>query len=122
MISEVFGPGAWEESRESKTDLDVSLLADPHAEFAISLRLADVAHWPQDGGHWWCSHDSWAYAADGTVHQWGPRNLADETATALTWRAGAGRPELFDFGLTVELDGHQAWLGDPSESWPLTAA
>ncbi|WP_063733530.1 methyltransferase domain-containing protein [Streptomyces sp. RTd22] len=122
VISEVFGPGAWEESRESKTALDLSLLADPHAEFAVGLRLADVAHWPQDGGHWWCSRDSWAYAADGTVHQWGPRNLADETATALTWWAGAGRPELFDFGLTVGPEGHRAWLGDPSESWPLAAA
>ena len=122
VISEVFGPGAWEESQESKTDLDVSLLDDAHAEFAVGLRLADVAHWPQDGGHWWCTRDSWAYAADGAVHQWGPRNLADETAAALAWWVGAGRPELFDFGLTVGSEGHRAWLGDPSQSWPLAAA
>lgn len=68
-----------------RADLDVAALADPHAEFAVGLKFADVAHWPQDGGHWWCSRDSWAYAADGAVHQWGPRDLADETAEALTW-------------------------------------
>ncbi|MGW7601498.1 hypothetical protein [Streptomyces antimycoticus] len=28
----------------------------------------------------------------------------------------------FMCGLTVKLEGHQAWLGDPSESWPLAAA
>ncbi|MEU9792907.1 methyltransferase domain-containing protein [Streptomyces sparsogenes] len=121
-ISEVFSAESWKESRESKADLDVAMLADPHAEFAVGLRLADVAHWPQDGGHWWCSRDSWAYSADGAVYQWGPRNLADETADALAWWADAGRPELFDFGLTVTADGHRVWLGDPSEAWPLAAA
>ncbi|MFE2185081.1 methyltransferase domain-containing protein [Streptomyces sp. NPDC059455] len=121
-IDAVFSTEAWEESRESKADLDVAVLADPHAEFAVGLRLADVAHWPQDGGHWWCSRDSWAYATDGAVHQWGPRNLADETAEALAWWEGAGRPELFDFGLTVTADGHRVWLGDPSAAWPLPAA
>ncbi|ATL84491.1 methyltransferase domain-containing protein [Streptomyces malaysiensis] len=121
-IDGVFSTESWEESRESKAELDVALLADPHAEFAVGLRLAGVAHWPQDGGHWWCGRDSWAYAADGAVHQWGPRNLADETAEALTWWEGAGRPELFDFGLTVTADGHRVWLGDPSEAWPLPTA
>ncbi|MFD8160949.1 methyltransferase domain-containing protein [Streptomyces malaysiensis] len=122
-IDGVFSTESWEESRESKAELDVALLADPHAEFAVGLRLAEVAHWPQDGGHWWCSRDSWAYAADGAVHQWGPRNLADETAEALTWWEGAGRPELFDFGLTVTADGHhRVWLGAPSAAWPLTPA
>ncbi|WP_413807997.1 methyltransferase domain-containing protein [Streptomyces sp. OE57] len=121
-IDAVFSTEAWEESRESKTDLDVTALADPHAEFAVGLRLADVAHWPQDGDHWWCTRDSWAYATDGAVRQWGPRDLADETAEALTWWEGAGRPELFDFGLTVMADGHWVWLGDPSAAWPLPAA
>ncbi|MBL1119337.1 methyltransferase domain-containing protein [Streptomyces sp. 110] len=122
-IDAVFSTEAWEESREGKADLDIVALADPHAEFAAGLRLADVAHWPQDGGHWWCSRDSWAYATDGTVHQWGPRDLADETAEALAWWKGAGRPELFDFGLTATADGHhRVWLGDPSAAWPLRAA
>lgn len=122
-IDAVFSTEAWEESRESKADLDIAALTDPHAEFAAGLRLADVAHWPQDGGHWWCSRDSWAYATDGAVHQWGPRDLADETAEALAWWEGAGRPEMFAFGLTVTADGdHRVWLGDPSAAWPLPAA
>ncbi|MEU5733185.1 methyltransferase domain-containing protein [Streptomyces antimycoticus] len=122
-IDGLFSTESWEESRESKADLDLAVLADPHAEFAVGLRLADVVHWAQDGGHWWCSRDSWAYAADGTVHQWGPRDLADETAEALAWWKAAGRPELFDFGMTVTADGHHwAWLGDPSAAWRLPAA
>ncbi|MDW6058043.1 methyltransferase domain-containing protein [Streptomyces sp. FXJ1.4098] len=121
-ISEVFSAESREESRESKSDLDVAMLSNPHAQFAVGLRLADVAHWPQDGGHWWCSRDSWAYTTDGAVYEWGPRNLADETADALAWWADSGRPELFDFGLTVTTDGHRVWLGDPSEAWPLAVA
>ncbi|MFT9476847.1 methyltransferase domain-containing protein [Streptomyces sp. 11-1-2] len=118
-IDGVFSTEAWEASRESRADLDVTVLGGAHAEFAVGLRMADVAHWPQDGGHWWCSRDSWAYAADGAVRQWGPRNLADETAQALAWWEGAGRPELFDFGLTVTAERHRVWLGDPSAAWPL---
>ncbi|MBI0299184.1 hypothetical protein JBE04_33175, partial [Streptomyces sp. PRKS01-29] len=65
-IDGLFSTEAWEESRERKADLDLAVLADPHAEFAVGLGLADVAHWPQDGGHWWCGPDSWAYAASAT--------------------------------------------------------
>ncbi len=114
----VFSTEAWEKSRESEADLDVAVLTDPHAGFAAGLRLADVAHWPQDGGHWWCSRDSWAYAADGAVHQWGPRDLADETAEALAWWEGAGRPELFDFGLTVTADATGCGLAIPRGRGP----
>ncbi|QKW49579.1 methyltransferase domain-containing protein [Streptomyces buecherae] len=122
-IDAVFSAARWETSRRSRATFDVGLLSDPHAEFAVGTRLADVAHWPQGGAHWWCGHDAWAYAADdGTVYQWGPRDLADETAAALAWWERAGRPELFDFGLTVTAREHRVWLGDPARGWPLARA
>ncbi|MFF5715347.1 methyltransferase domain-containing protein [Streptomyces buecherae] len=70
-IDAVFSAARWETSRRSRATFDVGLLSDPHAEFAVGTRLADVAHWAQGGAHWWCGHDAWAYAADdGTVYQW----------------------------------------------------
>ncbi|WP_432014230.1 hypothetical protein [Streptomyces cucumeris] len=93
-IDALFSAKSWEESRESRAAVDLSVLADPHAEFAVGLRLSDVAHWSQDGGHWWCSQDSWAYITEGTAYQWGPRDLATETGAAFQWWEGAGRPEL----------------------------
>ncbi|MER0241191.1 methyltransferase domain-containing protein [Streptomyces sp. HSW2009] len=119
-IDAVFSAESWDASRRSRSAVDVDLLGTPHAEFAVGMRMADVAHWAQDGAHWWCGPDSWAFAAgDGTTYQWGPRDLADETAAALDWWDRAGRPELFEFGLTVSEHGHRAWAGDPERGWAL---
>ncbi|MFE7116165.1 methyltransferase domain-containing protein, partial [Streptomyces sp. NPDC057654] len=115
-IGELFTDEAWVEARESVRDDGVErlVLTDPHAVFAIGLRLPGVAHWEQGDAHWWCGSDSWAYATGGSVYQWGPRDLYDETrAAASWWRDEAGRPSLFDFGLTVTESGQTAWLGDP---------
>lgn len=120
-IADLYNHQRWQQARESPlapADL-VTRLDDPHAAFAVGLRLPGVAHWPQDGGHWWCSSTSWAYADDeGTVYQWGPRDLAAETAGALdAWRTD-GRPTLFEYGLTVTKDGPAFWLVDPEHPIP----
>ncbi|MFK8906847.1 methyltransferase domain-containing protein [Streptomyces sp. YS-3] len=119
-ISELYSAERWEHARSSSlapADL-VARLDDPHAAFAIGLRLPGVSHWAQEG-HWWCSNDSWAHADDeGTVRQWGPRDLATETSTALeAWRAD-GCPTLFDYGLTVTKHGSTMWLGEPGHPIP----
>ncbi|MEV0264510.1 methyltransferase domain-containing protein [Streptomyces sp. NPDC050617] len=119
-IGELFTDGTWQEARESAGDggADRLALTDPHAVFAIGLRLPGVAHWEQGDAHWWCSPDSWAYAAGGSVRQWGPRDLHDETRAAADWWRDQGRPSLFDFGLTVTESGQTAWLGDPGSPLP----
>ncbi len=120
-IGELFTDETWREARESALGggLDGLALTDPHAAFAIGLLLPGVAHWEQGGGHWWCGADSWAYATGESVYQWGPRDLYDETrAAAAWWRDEAGRPSLFDFGLTVTESGQTTWLGDPDRPLP----
>ncbi|KOG86889.1 methyltransferase domain-containing protein [Streptomyces varsoviensis] len=120
-IGELFTDETWREARESALGggLDGLALTDPHAAFAIGLLLPGVAHWEQGDGHWWCAPDSWAYATGEAVYQWGPRDLYDETrAAADWWRDEAGRPSLFDFGLTVTERGQTAWLGDPGHPLP----
>ncbi|MFD9793747.1 methyltransferase domain-containing protein [Streptomyces sp. NPDC059070] len=121
-ITDLYSAERWQQARESLLAPDdlVRRLADPHAAFAVGLRLPGVAHWPQDGGHWWCSSNSWAHADDeGALHQWGPRDLATETARALdAWHAD-GRPTLFEYGLTVAKDATAFWLGDPGHPLPL---
>ncbi|MEV0279123.1 methyltransferase domain-containing protein [Streptomyces sp. NPDC050610] len=114
-IGDLFTDETWRQARESAPDggPDHLALTDPHAAFAIGLRLPGVAHWEQGDGHWWCGPDSWAYATGESVYQWGPRDLYDETRAAADWWRDKGRPSLFDFGLTVTEGGQTVWLGDP---------
>ncbi|MEV6553910.1 methyltransferase domain-containing protein [Streptomyces sp. NPDC051597] len=119
-IGELYTTKRWQEARSSPlTPADlVTRLDDPHAAFAVGLRLPGVAHWPQEG-HWWCNNDSWAHAdEEGTLHQWGPRDLATETATALDAWHTEGCPTLFDYGLTATKDGPVFWLGDHDHPIP----
>ncbi len=51
------------------------------------------------------------------VYQAGSRRLWDEVETAFRWWSEQGKPELQRFGLTVDSDGHHAWLDKPSQSW-----
>lgn len=118
-LEDVYTPASWEESRDSRTDLDLSFLETGfHARFALGLRLPGV-HWDSDG--WLATTDSWAYVRDGAVHQWGPRDLFTELERAYRWWREAGSPELYDFGLTVTTDGQTLWLGAPDSgrSWDL---
>jgi hypothetical protein len=56
------------------------------------------------------------------VPQAGPRSLWSEVEQAYRWWDGAGRPEVFDFGLTVTAgvgEVHQApWYGSPDREIP----
>ncbi|MFF7649997.1 methyltransferase domain-containing protein [Streptomyces sp. NPDC007983] len=115
-LCEVYTPVSWEESRDSRTDLDLSFLdIDFHARFALGLLLPGV-HWDGDG--WLATADSWAYVREGGVYQWGPRDLFNELERAYRWWLEAGSPELYDFGLTVTAGGQAAWLGDPGAVIP----
>ncbi|WP_309226640.1 methyltransferase domain-containing protein [Streptomyces lunaelactis] len=105
---------------------------DWHLRFALRVALADVritVAADEDGLNAWL-HDgtaSWAALSalpDGKtlVHQGGPRRLADELEEAWdAWLEG-GRPELYDYGLTIEPEHQYAWAHDAATGprWPFT--
>ncbi|PJE96920.1 protein-L-isoaspartate O-methyltransferase [Streptomyces carminius] len=101
---------------------DVRELRNGHLLFAARVLLPDVRVLPGaagDGTAW--LHDgasSWAVLATGddgtaTAHQGGPRRLADELAGAWRWWLAADRPEVYDFGMTVEPHHQHVWCRDP---------
>ncbi|MDW6060008.1 hypothetical protein SAZ11_20850 [Streptomyces sp. FXJ1.4098] len=118
----VYTAESWEESRDSRTDLDLSFMDDNfHARFALGLRLPGV-YADRDGDAWWfATADSWAYVCDGSAQQWGPRDLFAEVEGAYRWWRAAGDPELYEFGLTVTADQQVAWHMDPDRGhqWEL---
>ncbi|MGW4378783.1 methyltransferase domain-containing protein [Kitasatospora sp. NPDC004531] len=63
---------------------------------------------------------SWAALSatpDGVfVHQGGPRRLAEEVAAARDEWTVLGRPEVYDYGLTVTPHEQWVWLGDPTSA------
>ncbi|MEU0808006.1 methyltransferase domain-containing protein [Streptomyces sp. NPDC005970] len=123
-LKDVYTAESWDESRDSRTDLDLSFLDDNfHARFALGLRLPGV-HADWEGDAWWfATADSWAYVRDGGVQQWGPRDLFAEVEGAYQWWRAAGQPELYEFGLTVTADQQVAWHADPDRGhqWELPA-
>lgn len=103
---------------------------DWHLRFALRVSIPDVqitTAEDEDGLNAWF-HDgatSWAMLAavgDGTTiaYQGGPRHLAEEVEQAWGWWLAEGRPELYDFGLTVTPDQQYAWCRDAETGprWP----
>ncbi|MDX3225601.1 methyltransferase domain-containing protein [Streptomyces sp. ME19-01-6] len=121
-LKDVYTTKSWDESRDSRTNLDLSSLDDNfHARFALGLRLPGV-HADREGDAWWfATADSWAYVRDGGVQQWGPRDLFAEVEGAHQWWRAAGEPELYEFGLTVTSDRQVVWHADPERGrrWEL---
>ncbi|MFI5648349.1 protein-L-isoaspartate O-methyltransferase [Kitasatospora sp. NPDC051705] len=112
-------------------DRDLAPLdSDWHLRFAIRVAVPDavlLTGRDQDGVNAWV-HDgvsSWAsFAARGdgsaTLFQGGPRRIGDEVLAAWArWRE-LGRPDLYDFGITVTSHGQWAWLHEPDgPRWPI---
>ena len=104
---------------------------DWHLRFALRVSVPDLRITmaeDEDGLNAWL-HDgatSWAMLAavgDGTTvaHQGGPRRLADEVERGWGRWLTEGRPELYDFGLTVTPDQQYAWCRDAGAGprWPV---
>ncbi|MFD7501173.1 methyltransferase domain-containing protein [Streptomyces sp. NPDC059850] len=103
---------------------------DWHLRFALRVAVSDVqitTAEDEDGLNAWL-HDgstSWAMLAavgDGTTvaYQGGPRRLADEVERGWDGWLTEGRPELYDYGLTVTSDQQYAWCRDAETGprWP----
>ncbi|MDT3396183.1 methyltransferase domain-containing protein [Streptomyces sp. B1866] len=97
------------------------------APFAVGLRVRDCRNSParkRDGTRpvWFygLSDRSWAVvifqdgAAENTVYQSGSRRLWDESEAAYRWWEEQGKPGYDRFGLTVDPEGHKAWLDTPA--------
>ncbi|MFD7591822.1 methyltransferase domain-containing protein [Kitasatospora sp. NPDC059812] len=124
---------------ESTTTLDPWAVADSEFEtqFALGHRLGDLWYaWHHDPDLddvetrlWVATTDGGSWAAvdwDGTenterytVWQHGPRRLWDEVEAAHRWWLDNDRPGPSRLGLTIGPGGHQAWLDDPTNAWPL---
>ncbi|MFC8074342.1 methyltransferase domain-containing protein [Streptomyces sp. NPDC057307] len=125
-LRDVYTHDAWEDSRARPARSAPRWLDDDyHARFAVGLMLPGVHVDRQDADSgdefaWWLStRTSWAYVAGGTARQWGPRDLLDELDRAHDHWTGAGRPDLYRYGLTVTRDGTQRpWLDTPDALLP----
>jgi protein-L-isoaspartate(D-aspartate) O-methyltransferase len=111
----------------SATDLHASEVCNDDAPFAIALQVPDC-HWeyeptPGDDGRWcvWFLDPgtrSWArfnYQPDRRrwpVHQFGPRRLFDEVATAYHQWDHAGRPPATHWRFTITPNGQRVHLTD----------
>ncbi|MDH6578546.1 methyltransferase domain-containing protein [Kitasatospora sp. MAP5-34] len=117
---------------EGKTGRDLDPLhTNAHLLFHLRVALPDVVFttapdedgvsaWIHDGSTSWASLSAIG-GRQSAVHQGGPRRLADEIEKAWHGWEQLGCPDLYDYGLTVRLDGEQfTWCRDPGTGprWP----
>ncbi|MFD4660886.1 protein-L-isoaspartate O-methyltransferase [Kitasatospora sp. NPDC058444] len=96
-------------------------VAVPHAVLLTAPDADGTNAWIHDG------HRSWAaLAARGSgvpplLSQGGPRRIGDEVLATWTQWEELGRPDLYDYGITVTPDAQWAWQGDPATRprWPI---
>ncbi|MCW2872365.1 methyltransferase domain-containing protein [Actinacidiphila oryziradicis] len=124
---QVRGSGPAQDERPVTREL-WSLRDDPHLRFALRVALSDVhimtaadglSAWLHDGTSSWATLS--ALGGGRTVaHQGGPRRLADELERAWDGWLAEGKPELYDFGMTVEPDRQYVWCRDAAAGpqWP----
>ncbi|GGR08403.1 methyltransferase domain-containing protein [Kitasatospora griseola] len=117
---------------ERRIDRDPAELEDWDLLFHLRVALPDirvetavdedgVSAWIHDGVSSWATLSS---TPDGVfVHQGGPRRLADEIGAARDEWAGLGRPEVYDYGMTVTPYEQWTWFGAPDTGprWPTPA-
>lgn len=120
---EIRGDAPVAERRPLDRDL-APLRDDVHLLFALRVALPDLrirTATDDDGVNAWL-HDgdsSWAsLSATGTgrtlAYQGGPRRLADELDHAWDQWLAEGRPDVYDYGLTVTPSEQYAWAKDPA--------
>ncbi|MEV6393432.1 methyltransferase domain-containing protein [Streptomyces sp. NPDC051907] len=129
-FSQVRGTDPADDERPYQRDIG-PLRDDWNLRFALRVALPDVhvtLAADADGLNAWLhdSKSSWASLSalgDGTTvaHQGGPRRLADELDRAWDAWLDLDKPDVYDYGLTVEPDQQYAWAHDAQTGprWPL---
>ncbi|MFJ8622184.1 methyltransferase domain-containing protein [Kitasatospora sp. NPDC093550] len=114
-------------------DRDPAGLEDWHLRFALRVAVPDAVLFTCQGedGPVALIHDgdrSWAEVlpragAGPVLLQGGPRRIGDELIAAWSQWEALGRPDLYDYGVTVTPDSQWAWHGDPDTGarWPIGA-
>ncbi|MFF3459580.1 protein-L-isoaspartate O-methyltransferase [Streptomyces sp. NPDC002730] len=130
-FSQVRGDAPAPDKRPWERDLG-PLRDDWHLRFALRVALPDVritVAADDDGLNAWLHDGITSWAALSAVengktlaHQGGPRRLADELEQAWEGWLEADKPDLYDYGLTVEPEHQYAWAHDADTGWPLTPA
>ncbi|MFB6893006.1 protein-L-isoaspartate O-methyltransferase [Kitasatospora sp. NPDC056327] len=105
-------------------------LTDWHVRFAVRVAVPDAIlsttvedHLPvvlvHDGDSSWA--EARRHPDGGTVLlQGGPRRIGDEVTTAWSRWEDLGRPDPYDYGITVTPDAQWAWQGAPDgPRWPI---
>lgn len=123
-------PAGWaeDEAREDTTDLDLpAIITDEHA-WVLQLAIPGITitgPTTEDGDDCvWLSLPDGSRAVayvpqgkpwtDATVEQYGPQDVWTIAEDVWAHWQDAGRPEMDEFGLTVEADGtHRLWMGEP---------
>ncbi|GGU94139.1 protein-L-isoaspartate O-methyltransferase [Kitasatospora aureofaciens] len=111
-------------------DRDPAGLEDWDLRFAVRVAVPDAVLTTEQGpeGPAVLVHDgalSWAEfraGADGrpVLLQGGPRRIGDEVMAAWDQWERLGRPELYDYGVTLTPDAQWAWHGSPDgPRWPI---
>ncbi|MFE6871655.1 methyltransferase domain-containing protein [Kitasatospora sp. NPDC057692] len=112
------------DSLESDVDLKFALrVAVPDAVVSTGRDEAGVSAWVHDGAASWAVFSA---VGDGrtVLHQGGERRIGDELMLAWAQWEGLGRPEVYDYGITVTPERQFAWLNRPDDGprWPLHEA
>ncbi|MFE4974839.1 methyltransferase domain-containing protein [Kitasatospora sp. NPDC056651] len=113
-------------------DRDLAPLEDWGLRFALRVAVPNAVLFTArdaDGLNAWVhdGHQSWAtFVAQGDgepslLLQGGPRRIGDEVLAAWAQWEDLGRPDLYDYGVTVTPDAQWAWQGDPDTGprWPI---
>ncbi|MFJ1793065.1 methyltransferase domain-containing protein [Kitasatospora griseola] len=93
----------------------------PEIQVETAVDEDGVSAWIHDGASSWATLSS---TPEGVfVHQGGPRRLADEVDAARDEWDGLGRPEVYDYGMTVTPHEQWTWFGSPDTGprWPAPA-
>ncbi|MFJ3219518.1 methyltransferase domain-containing protein [Kitasatospora sp. NPDC086801] len=112
-------------------DRDPAGLEDWGPRWAVRVAVPDAVLFTRQGpeGPVVLVHDgdrSWAEVRPGddgrpVLLQGGPRHIGDEVLTARAQWESLGRPDPYDYGITVTPDSQWAWQGSPDgPRWPIT--
>ncbi|MCX4688207.1 methyltransferase domain-containing protein [Kitasatospora purpeofusca] len=125
----VRGKGSAETERSVSRDL-APLESDWDLRFALRVAVPDavvltgrdedgVSAWVHDGVAAWAMFSADA-AGESVLFQGGGRRIGDEVLQAWKQWEGHGRPDPYEYGITVTPEKQFAWLADPDDGprWP----